>query len=91
MIVYRYMLFSQRTCTVVWNSSLKLNILYMILPVNNRTATRCHLKIHHYHPFYLLQICTFSIQIMFSLVSSDANDPQGLMRRKTPNKPLLAF
>ena len=81
MIVYRYMMFSQRTCTVVWNSSLKLKILYMIFPVNNRTATRRHFKIHCYHQFYLLQIFTFSIQIMFYLISSDANDPQGLMRR----------
>ena len=72
MIVYRYILFSQRSCTVIWNSSL-------ILPVNNRTATRCHFKNHYYHPFYLLQIFTFSIQIKFSLISSDANDPQGLM------------
>ena len=34
---------------------------------NNRTATRCHFKIHYhmYHPFYLLQIFTFSIQIKF--------------------------
>ena len=53
----------------------------MILPVNNHTATRYHIKIHYNHPFYLLQIFTFPIQIMFSLISSDANDPQGLMRR----------
>ena len=70
-------MFSQRTCTVIWNSFLKLKILYTIFPVNNRTATRCH----YYHPFYLLQIFPFSIQNMFSLISSDANDPQGLMRR----------
>ena len=81
MIVYRYILFSQRSCTVIWKGSLKLKILFMILPVKNRTATRCHLKFHYYHPFYLLQIFTFAIQIMFSLISSDANDPQGLMRR----------
>ena len=81
MIVYRYILFSKRTSTVVWNSSLKLKILYMIFPVNNGTATRCHFRIHYYHPFYLLQIFTFSIQIMLSLISSDANDPQWLMRR----------
>ena len=30
--------------------------------------------------FYSLQNFTFSIQIMFSLILSDANDPQGLMR-----------
>ena len=33
-------------------------------------------------PFILsLQIFTLSIHIMFSLIPSDANDPQGLMRR----------
>ena len=31
--------------------------------------------------FYLLQIFTFSIHIMFSLIQPDANDPQGLMHR----------
>ena len=51
--------------------------MYIICPFNNRTATRCH----YCHPFYSLQIFTFSIQNMFSLISSDANDPQGLMRR----------
>ena len=86
MIVYRYILFSQRSGTVVWNSSLKLKILYICFPVNNCTATRCHFKIHYYHPFYLLQIFTFSIQIMFSSISCEANDPQGLMRRQAPNK-----
>ena len=76
MIVYRYILFSQRSCAVVWNSSLKLKILYMTLPVNSRTGARCHFTIHYYHLFYLLQIFTFSIQLMFSLISSE-----GLMRR----------
>ena len=47
----------------------------------DRTATRCHFKFHYDYPFYLIKIFTFSIQIMFyfSLISSDANDPQGLM------------
>ena len=31
--------------------------------------------------FFILQIFTLSIHIMFSLIPSDANDPQGLMRR----------
>ena len=53
----------------------------MILLINNRTATPSHFKICYYHPFYLLQIFTFSIHIMFSLILYDANDPQGLMRR----------
>ena len=30
---------------------------------------------------FILQIFTLSIHIMFSLIPSDANDPQGLMRR----------
>ena len=66
----------------LWNCQ----ILHMIFPVNNRTATRCHFSIHYYHPFYLLQIFTFSNQIMFSLIPSDANDPQGLMRRLAPKQ-----
>ena len=28
---------------------------------------------------------------MFSLIPSDANDPQGLMRRKEPNKQTIHF
>ena len=31
-------------------------------------------------------LLTFYIFIMFSLIPSDANDPQGLMRRFEPNK-----
>ena len=30
---------------------------------------------------FILQIFSLSIHIMFSLIPSDANDPQGLMRR----------
>ena len=36
------------------------------------------MQTHHHH--FILQIFTFSIQIMFSLIPSDANDSQGLMR-----------
>ena len=37
---------------------------------------------HHHHSFhFILQSFTFSIHIMFTLIPSDANDPQGLMRR----------
>ena len=40
------------------------------------------IQTHHHHSFYfILQIFTFSIHIMFSLIPSDTNDPQGLMRR----------
>ena len=41
-----------------------------------------NIQTHHHHSFYfILQIFTLSIHIMFSLIPSDANDPQGLMRR----------
>ena len=41
---------------------------------------------HHRHSFYfILQMFTFSIHIMFRLIPSDVNDPQGLMRRQTNN------
>ena len=37
---------------------------------------------HYHHSFYfILQFFTHSIHIMFRLIPSDANDPQGLMRR----------
>ena len=40
------------------------------------------MQTHNHHSFYfILQIFTFSNLIMFSLIPSDANDPQGLMRR----------
>ena len=40
------------------------------------------IQIYHHHSFYfILQIFTLSIHIMFSLIPSDTNDPQGLMRR----------
>ena len=35
----------------------------------------------YYSFYFILQICIFSIHIMFSLIPSDANDQQGLMRR----------
>ena len=38
------------------------------------------------HFIFILQIFTFSIHIMFNLILFDANDPQGLVRRKAPNK-----
>ena len=37
---------------------------------------------HHHHSFhFILQFFTISIHIMFSLIPSDAKDPQGLMHR----------
>ena len=45
------------------------------------------IQTHNHLSFYfILLIFTFSIFIMFSLIPSDANDPQGLMRRQEPNK-----
>ena len=58
-----------RYCT--W-SLLSTFVLYLIIIIQT----------HHYHSFYfILQIFTLSIHIMFSLIPSAANDPQGLMRR----------
>ena len=54
----------------------------MVSPVNNRIATYYHYT-NSSLSFLLfnLQIFTLPIHIMFSLIPSDANDPQGLMRR----------
>ena len=61
----------------------------MISPVNNRVATLYHYtnsSSSSFLSFYLLQIFTLSIQIMFNFIPFDANDPHGLMRRLAPNK-----
>ena len=64
------------------NSSLKnCQILYVISPVNNRIAIYYHYTNSSFLLFYLTNIFTLPIHIMFSLIPSDANDPQGLMRR----------
>ena len=65
------------------NTSLKLSdIVRGVSTVNNRIATYYHYTTHHHHSFYfILQTFTLSIHIMLSLIPSDANDPQGLMRR----------
>ena len=59
------------------NSSLKLSDIVRGLS--------CQLIIiiqtHHHSFYFILQIFTLSIHIMFSLIPSDANDPQGLMCR----------
>ena len=46
------------------------------------------IQTHHHQSFHFIYyiVLLFSIQIMFNLMPSDANDPQGLMRRKAPNK-----
>ena len=65
------------------NSSLKLSDI-----VRSLSCQQLYLQLiiiiqtHHHHSFYfILQIFTLSIHIMFSLIPSDDNDPQGLMRR----------
>ena len=64
------------------NSSLKLSdivrglLLTVVLQLINIVQT-----LHHHSFYFILQIFTFSIHIMFSLIPSDANDPQGLMHR----------
>ena len=57
-------------------------ILYVVSPVNNRISTNYHYTISStsFLLFYLINFY-FSIFIMFSLIPSDAYDPQGLMRR----------
>ena len=58
-----------RYCTLSLLSTIVLQLIIII-------------QTHHHHSFYfILQIFTFSIKIMFSLIPSEANDPQGLMRR----------
>ena len=41
------------------------------------------IQTHHHHSlnFIYYKCFTFSIQIVFNLIPSDANDPQGLIRR----------
>ena len=66
------------------NSSLKLSDIVRGLSVYNRISVfqLIIIQSHQHHSFYfILLIFTFSIFIMFSLIPSDANDPQGLMRR----------
>ena len=61
------------------NSSLKLSDIVHGLSCQQSYCN--FIQTHHHHSFYLiLQIFTLSIHIMFSLIPSDANDPQGLMR-----------
>ena len=65
------------------NSSLKLSDIVRGLSYQRISVLQLIIIIqtHHYHSFYfILQIFTFSIHIMFSIIPSDANDPQGLMR-----------
>ena len=64
------------------NSSLKLLDIVRGLSCQQSYCNLLSLYTHHHHSFYfILQIFTHSIHIMFSLIPSDANDPQGLMRR----------
>ena len=65
------------------NSSLKLSDIVRGLSCQQSYCNLLSLyKLIIIFPFiFILQIFTFSIFIMFSLIPSDANDPQGLMRR----------
>ena len=57
-------------------------MLYSVQLKSMYSYLNCSLQTHHHHSFYfILQIFTLSIHIMFSLIPSDANDPQWLMRR----------
>ena len=63
------------------NSSLKLSDIVRGL-MSTITLQLIIIQTHHRHSVYfILQMFTFSIHIMFRLIPSDANDPQGLMRR----------
>ena len=64
------------------NSSLKLSDIVRGLSCQQSYCNLLSLyKLIHHSFHFILQIFTFSIHIMFSLIPSDANDPQGLMRR----------
>ena len=64
------------------NSSLKLSDILRGLLSTTILQLIIIIQTHHLHSFYfILHIFTFSIHIMFSLIPSDAYDPQGLMRR----------
>ena len=70
--MYSYLNSSLKLSDIVEWSILSIIVLQLIIII----------QIHHHHSFYfILQIFTLSIHIMFSLIPSDANDPQGLMRR----------
>ena len=63
------------------NSSLKLSDIVRGLSCHNRISANYHYTIStSFLLFYLINFY-FSIFIIFSLIPSDANDPQGLMRR----------
>ena len=68
------------------NSSLKLSDIVRGLSYQQSYCNLSSLyKLIIIIPF-ILQIFTFSIHIMFSIIPSDANNPQRLMRRLAPNK-----
>ena len=60
------------------NSSLKLSDIVRDLSCQQ---SYCNLFSLYNSFYFILQIFTFFIHIVFSLIPSDANDPQGLMRR----------
>ena len=63
------------------NSSLKLSDIERGLLSTIVLQLIIIIQTHHHSFYFILQICTLSIHILFSLIPSDANDPQGLMCR----------
>ena len=70
--MYSYLNSSLKLSDIVSWSLLSTIILQLIIIIQTH---------HHHSIYFILLIFTFSIHIMFSLIPSDANDPQGLMRR----------
>ena len=79
-ITYYIMLYSVQLKNMYsyLNSSLKLSDIVCDLSCQQ---SYCNLLSLYNSFYFILQIFTFFINIMFSLIPSDANDPQGLMRR----------
>ena len=70
--MYSYLNSSLKTVRYCTWSLLSTIVLLLIIIIQTH---------HHRSLCFVLQIFALSINIMFGLVSSDAGDPQGLMRR----------
>ena len=68
--MYSYLNSSLKLSDIVRGLSCQIIVLQLIIIIQT-----------HHSLYFILQIFTLSIHIMFSLIPSDANDPQGLMRR----------
>ena len=69
--IYSYLKLFETVRYCTW-SLLSTIVLQLIIIIQTR---------HHLSFYFILQIFTLSIHIMFSLIPSDTYDPQGLMRR----------